>query len=123
VQKNYIQCILTLYNNFIYIIQKKSKKSNRQSIKNDVQSVKFSQNGHFANRGGRMEGRLRLRALWSALLQGIYLSVLIVALVAFGTRVRQGVAAVREGEATPAAVISDVVAWLRGAPEPHDAAP
>ncbi|MBO5898653.1 MAG: hypothetical protein J6R04_06550 [Clostridia bacterium] len=64
-----------------------------------------------------MERRLRLRALWSALLQGIYLSVLIVALVAFGSRVDRGIAAVRAKETTPADAISDLVAWLRGEAE------
>lgn len=61
-----------------------------------------------------MERRLRLRALWSSLLKGIYLTALVVALAAFGLHACQAVDAVRAGDVTPADAVSDLIAWFRG---------
>lgn len=61
-----------------------------------------------------MKRKGQLRALWSSTLQGVYLAVLTVALVAFGMHVGQGVARIYSGRTTPADEITALVAWLCG---------
>ena len=61
-----------------------------------------------------MRRRAWLQATWRSVLQGVYLSALILALVALGLRVAQGIEAVRAGCVTPAEAIEAVEAWLGG---------
>ena len=56
----------------------------------------------------------RLRTLLASMLQGIYLTALILALLAFGLRAEQSIAAVRTTDATPADALSALAAWFCG---------
>jgi hypothetical protein len=61
-----------------------------------------------------MQRHSRLRALWASVLQGVYLTALILALLAFALRIGQSVSDVRADGSTPADAISALAAWFRG---------